>query len=167
MKACDLFSQISPGLGAEIVRYLRTDLRDVYRATLATLAKNKKLRLEFVQKKSGDQQIAWMLDALRLKINDEVGHQILQVWLMKAEAPMLITFLDALEIAHDGNGAIDGDFPDDFDASKLQAAITALLDKHPAEKATVYLRAFQLQRPGGWPVLATAIDAEPRLRLGA
>jgi len=167
MKACDIFRQLSPVLGTEIIRFLRTDLKEVYRATLGTLAQQKKLRPEFVQKKPADQQIAWILDALRFKAGEAVGEQVLQVWLMKAESPMLVTFLDALEIPHDGNGGIDGEIPKDLDPSKAKAAVATLLEKHPSEKASVYLHIFQLQQPGGWPSLAEAIAAEPRIKLGA
>ncbi len=167
MKACDIFQQISPSLGTEIIRYLRTDLKEVYRATVATLAQQKKLRPEFIQKKPGDQQIAWILDSLRFKTSEAVGEQILQVWLMKAQSPMLVDFLDALEIPHDGTGGIDGDIPKDFDAAKARAAVQSLLEKHPAEKAAVYLQVFQNQQAGGWPSLADAMAADPRLKLGA
>jgi hypothetical protein len=167
MKACEIFQQISPALGTEIIRYLRNDLKEVYRAAVTTLAQQKKLRPEFVQKKPGDQQIAWILDALRFKVSEAVGEQILQVWLMKAESPMLVTFLDALEVPHDGSGGIDGEIPKDFEPAKARAGVAALVDKHPAEKAAVYLQVFQLQQAGGWPAIAEAIAAEPRLKLGA
>ena len=167
MKACEIFQKISPALGTEIIRYLRTDLKDVYRATVTSLAQQKKLRPEFVQKKPGDQQIAWILDALRFKVSEAVGEQLLQVWLMKAESPMLVTFLDALDVPHDGTGGIDGDIPKDFDEAKAKAAVAALMEKHPAEKAAVYMHVFQMQQPGGWPSLAAAVAAEPRLTLGA
>lgn len=167
MKACEIFQQVSPALGTEIIRYLRTELKEVYRAAVTTLAQQKKLRPEFVQKKSGDQQIAWILDSLRFKASEAVGEQVLQVWLMKAESPMLVTFLDALDVPHDGQGGIDGEIPKDFDAAKAKAAVAALVDAHPPEKAAVYLQIFQLQQPGGWPALAEAMAAEPRLKLGA
>lgn len=167
MKACDIFRQISPDLGSEIIRYLKSDLKEVYRATLTTLAQQKKLRPEFIQKKPGDQQIAWILDALRFKTSEAVGEQVLQVWLMKAEGPMLVTFLDAMGIPHDGQGGIDGEIPKDFDPAKVRSAVTTLLDQHPAEKASVYLHIFQLQQPGGWPSLTAAMEAEPRIKLGA
>jgi hypothetical protein len=167
MKACEIFQQLSPALGTEIIRYLRTDLKEVYRAAVTTLAQQKKLRPEFVQKKTGDQQIAWILDSLRFKTSEAVGEQILQVWLMKAESPMLVTFLDALDIPHDGKGGIDGEIPKDFDPGKAKAAVAAALDKHPAEKVAVYLNIFQLQQAGGWASLAEAIAAEPKIKLGA
>lgn len=167
MKACEIFQQLNPSLGTEIIRYLRTDLKEVYRAAIGTLAQQKKLRPEFVQKKSGDQQIAWVLDSLRFKASEAVGEQVLQVWLMKAEAPMLVTFLDALGVPHDGSGGIDGEIPKDFEPAKAKAAVTALLEKHPADKAAVYLHIFQLQQAGGWPAISDAMAAEPRLKLGA
>jgi hypothetical protein len=50
---------------------------------------------------------------------------------------------------------------------KTVAGVAALLEKHPAESAAVYLHIFQLQQPGGWPSLSEAMAAEPRLKLGA
>ena len=107
MKACEIFQRISPALGAQIVGYLRDEQKDVYRATVATLAQHRKLRPQFVQKKTREQQAAWILETLRLKTSEAVGEQLLQVWLMKAQSPMLVKFLDALGISHDGNGAVD------------------------------------------------------------
>jgi hypothetical protein len=80
---------------------------------------------------------------------------------------MLITFLDAIDIPHDGKGGIDSDIPKDLDPVKAVAGVAALLEKHPAESAAVYLHIFQLQQPGGWPSLSEAMAAEPRLKLGA
>lgn len=167
MKACEIFQHISPALGSEIVRYLRTDLRDVYRATVATLAQQRKLRPQFIQKKTGEQQTAWILDTLKLKTSEAVGEQILQVWLMKGQSPMLVAFLDSLGIPHDGQGGIDSDIPKDIDAAKVKPAVQALLEKFPAENVAVYLHIFQLQQPGGWPAIAEALAGEPKLTLGA
>jgi hypothetical protein len=167
MKACELFQSLSPTLGTEIIRYLRSEHKDVYRATVATLAQQRKLRPQFVQKKTGEQQIAWILETLKLRSSEAVGEQLLQVWLMKAQSPMLIQFLEALEIPHDGNGGVDGEIPSDFEAARVEAAVSGLLEKFPAESVAVYLHIFQLQQPGGWPAIESVLAAEPRLALGA
>jgi hypothetical protein len=165
MKACDIFQSISPSLGAEIIRFLRSEHKDVYRATVATLAQHRKLRPQFVQKKPGDQQVAWVLDTLKRRTSEAVGEQLLQVWLMKAQSPMLVRFLDALGIPHDGNGGVDGDIPSELDQEKVRAAVDDLLGAFPAEAVAIYLHVFQLQQPGGWESLATVLGSEPRLAL--
>jgi hypothetical protein len=166
MKACDIFQSITPSLGADIIRFLRSEHKDVYRATVASLAQQRKLRPQFVQKKSGDQQVAWILDTLRLRTSETVGEQLLQVWLMKAQSPMLVRFLDSLGIPHDGNGGVDGEIPRELDAAKVQTAVGDLLSTFPPEVVAIYLRVFQLQQPGGWSSIASAIATEPRLGLG-
>lgn len=167
MKACQLFQKISPALGQEIISYLREEQKEVYRATLVTLAGQRKLRPQFVQKKSRDQQAAWILETLKMRSSEGVGEQLLQVWLMKAESPMLVTFLDHLGVPHDGQGAIEQDLPSSFEAARVTAGVAGLLEKFPAEKVAVYLHIFQLQQPGGWPEIASELQARPELSLGA
>jgi hypothetical protein len=77
---------------------------------------------------------------------------------------LLGDFLDALGIEHK-EGAVD-DLPKTIDDDKLKAAVQIILEKHPAEKAAVYLNAFAEMNEVDWPNLKTALDAEPRLQLG-
>ncbi|MGI8603229.1 MAG: hypothetical protein ACR2OZ_09540 [Verrucomicrobiales bacterium] len=165
MKACELFQKISPSLANNIIGYLRDQQKEVYRAAVGTLATQRKLRPQFVQKKSREQQAAWILDTLKLRSSESIGEQVLQVWLMKAKAAMLVQFLNALGIAHDGNGAVD-DLPSTLDAAKLKEALDKLLENFPGEDVAVYLNIFQLQQPGGWPEVSEALASDPRLKLG-
>ena len=85
---------------------------------------------------------------------------------MKAQSAMLVQFLDALGIAHDGQGAVE-ELPQTLDTSRFQPALDELLAKFPAENAAVYLHVFNLQQPGGWPEITRAIETDPRLALGS
>jgi len=165
MRAFEIFRTISPSLGDEIIRSLREHQREVYRAALATLAQQKKLRPQFVQKKTTDQQITWILETLKFKTSDTVAEQILQVWLMKQQSPMLVQFLDAVDVGHDGAGAVD-DLPKELETDKVKTAIDGLLGNFPAESVAVYLQIFQLQQPGGWPAVAEVLAQDPRLQVG-
>lgn len=167
MKACELFQKMPPALSAEIIAYLRQELREVYKATLITLAQQRKLRPQFVQKKPGAEQQAWIVETLRLRTSEAVAQQVLQVWLMKAQSPMLVTFLDELGLPHDGNGGIEEDIPKEIPGEKFRPAVDKLLATYPPEKVAVYLHVFQLQQPGGWPPLGEILATEPRLQLGA
>jgi HEAT repeat protein len=165
MKACEIFQKISPALGHEIIGYLRDEQKEVYRATINALAQRRQLRPQFVQKKSRAEQAAWILDTLRFRTCEAVGEQLLQVWLMKGQQPMLVAFLDALGIAHDGKGVVE-EIPPDLDAAKVQEAAAGLLEKFPADHVAIYLHIFQLQQRGGWAAIASVLESEPRLKLG-
>lgn len=148
---------MSPQLGAEVLGFFREQEKKAYNTALASLAQQRRLRPVFVQKKPRDQQIAWLLGNLALKTNDQLGEHLLQVWLMRAQSPMLVSFLDAMKIEHDGEGAVE-DLPDSLDPETLTRAVDALLESHPAEVVGVYLETFQLQRPGGWEELAAELS---------
>jgi hypothetical protein len=164
MKACEIFQKLDPALGSEIIGFLREEQKDVYRATVTTLAQHRHLRPQFVQKKSRAEQAAWILETLKFKTSESIGEQLLQVWLMKSQTAMLAEFLDALGITHDGKGAVE-EIPPDLDGSKVQPAVGKLLEKFPADKVAIYLHIFQLQQSGGWPAISAAIESEPRLQL--
>ena len=67
MKACEIIQSLTPALGHEIISYLRDNQKDIYRAVLTTLAGQRKLRPQFVQKKSGEQQAPWILESLKFR----------------------------------------------------------------------------------------------------
>jgi hypothetical protein len=59
-----------------------------------------------MQKKTREQQAAWLIDFLKTKPFDGVTEQLLQLWLLKGKVPMLTSFLDAAGIKHDGKGQV-------------------------------------------------------------
>ena len=164
MKAYQLFQYISPGLATDIVKAMQAEQREAYRAALAKLAEQKRLRPIFVQRKSRDDQALWMANQLQLKLSDEIAESLLQVWLIKCQKDLIIGFLDKAGIEHDGEGSIE-DLPKSLDKKKLSQAIEAALAEHPHEVVAVYLRVFQLQEGAGWPEIAGHLDTDERLRL--
>ena len=165
MKAQQLIQSISPDLQQEILNHLFKEHKRAYQMVLNTLAANRKLRPVFLERKNKDDQFTFVLDQLRLRANDGVAEQIIQLWLLKAQQPLLKTFLDAVGIEHT-DGQVET-LPEDISDEKAKAGVEALLAEHPAEKAAVYLGMFQMQRPEGWASLAKAIEAEPKLQLPA
>lgn len=165
VKAFEILEQASPDLGRQMLRFFREHERDVYRTTLASLAGQRRLRPVFIQKKPVEQQIDWILSNLNRRQGDAVAEHLLQVWLMKGHSAMLVDFLDAAGIAHDGEGGVD-DLPETLDAGRVASAVDALEAKYPAELVSVYLRVFQLQQPGGWPEIAEILANRPALALG-
>ncbi len=165
MTACDIFKSISPELGSEVLGFIQKNHKDVFRATVTTLAPQRKLRPVFVERKPPAEQLRWVLDTLRFRTSEAVGEQILQVWLMKSESAMLVDFMDALGLEHDGNGAVE-DLPLELDAEKTKTAVASLLEKYDPAKVAIYLHVFQLQQSGGWPPLTDILASEPKLKLG-
>jgi hypothetical protein len=165
MTAYQIFQKMSPDLGLTIAGWLRDAERDVFRTALTSLAQLRKLRPVFVTRKSKPEQSAWMIEQLKLRGNEAVAENLLQIWLMKGRSEMLREFLDAVGIPHDGKGAVDGDLPATLDADKVKAGAAALLEKYPSAEVAVYLNLFQLQQPGGWPPIDEVIAADSRLKL--
>lgn len=163
--AYELFQEMKPETALSVFQYLRDEQREVYKATISSLAANRKLRSVFIQRKPVAEQIDWMLKNVKLRGSSEVAAQILQLWLLKAHTAVLTDFLDGLGIEHDGNGAAD-DLPDDLDAKKLKSTVGGMLKKHDHEIVRIYLHIFQTQRSDGWPELTELIAATPELRFG-
>jgi hypothetical protein len=166
MKSHQLFSAISPALQQEIINYLQTETREAFRTALYQIGAQKKFRPQYFQTKTREQQASWLLDHLKMKAYDGVSEQILQLWLLKAKTTMLVSFLDAADIKHDGNGQVD-DLPAELASDKVEAGIEAMLKDHPAEQVSLYLNVFQLQRPGGWSGVGEALTKRADMKLGA
>jgi hypothetical protein len=166
MRANQLLQAIGPELRAQIVTYLQNDQRAAYKAVIESLAAGRKLRSAFVLEKSRAKQAEWLLEQLNTKANEGVTAQVFQIWLLKGQAQMLITFLDAAQIAHDGKGGVT-ELPEVIEDDKAEAAVVALLAAFPAQQAALYLHMFQDQRLGGWDSLTKAIETRPELKLEA
>lgn len=146
--------------------YLQTEQRPAYKAVIDSLAPQRRLRPSFILEKSRAKQAEWLLEQLNTRTNEEVTAQIFQIWLLKGNEKMLITFLDAAGIVHDGKGEVS-DLPEEISDEKAEASVTALLAAYPAKEVALYLHMFQEQRPEGWPSLTKAIEAHPELKLEA
>ena len=155
---------MTPATSQAITGWLRETEKAVFSSALASLAAQRKLRPIFVTRKTRSEQIAWMAEQLKSKLNEAIGENLLQIWLMKGRPSMLISFLNSLGVPHDGNGGIEGDIPSTLEPAKVKAGALALLEAHPAEEVAIYLNLFQLQQAGGWSELAEVINSEPRLQ---
>jgi hypothetical protein len=84
---------------------------------------------------------------------------------MNNEKSMLVDFLEALGIEHK-DGAVDN-LPETVEDEKLKSAVESLLTKHPKEKVTVYLHAFDEMNEVQWGNLKGVLESDTRLQLGA
>ncbi len=166
VKAFQLFQAMSPQLAADVFRSLRENSREIYKGALISLANERRLRPVFIQRKSVDAQIDWLVKTVKLKSSDGAAEHILQIWLLKCHKDLLVDFLDAVGVPHDGDGSVE-ELPDELDAQKVGPAIDKLLETRSPELVATYLWMFQTQKPGGWPPLTVRLHEDPRLRFGA
>jgi len=166
MKAFEIFQEISPETTQSVFQFLRDEQREVYTASLSSLAANRKLRPVFVQRKPAAAQIEWLAKNIKLRGSAEIAEHAMQLWLMKAHQDVLVQFLDGVGIEHDGEGAAE-DLPDELDAKKVKTTVEKLLQNHNPEVVKIYLNVFQLQRSNGWAAISDVIAATPALQFGA
>ena len=165
MTAYQLYSAISKDLQSEIITYLDKEHRQAYRMVLGTLSAQRKLRPVFMERKQRPEQHKFINEQLRVRPNNSVTEQVIQIWLLKSQQGMLKAFLDALGIEHK-DGEVEN-LPEEISQEKAAAAIAALLAEYPAERAALDLHMLQMQRANGWPGLTAAIAAEPKLQIAA
>jgi hypothetical protein len=165
MKTLNLIQAISPDLQKEIVQHMYVNHKPAFRMVQGQLATARKLRPVFLQSKTREDQINWLLTQIRMKVSETMADQVIQLWLLKGQQKMLAAFLDATGIEHK-EGEVE-DLPEEITKEKATDGIKALLKDFPAEHAAIYLNMFQRQKEGGWPGLTEAMAAFPELELKA
>ena len=166
MNAFQLFQAVSPELRTEILTWMQKEARDAFNTAMFEVGIKRKLRPQYFNSKSPAARVTWLAPYLGWKAYDGVTEQVLQLWLLKAKTPMLVAFLDAAGIKHDGNAQVD-DLPDDLDAKSVKAGVDAMLKDHPGEQVAIYLNLFQRQKEGGWPAVTAELEQRDELKLEA
>lgn len=165
MTSYEIFGRCSFQLANEIFGYLLEKEKPVYRAVIQNLANQRKLRPVFIERKPKPERHTWLQQALARKPADDLATQVLQIWLLGGQQPLICQFLDALEIKHDGKGVVD-QLPAEPEPAKLQAAIDLILEHHSPETAAIYLHLFRMMDDAGWKHLDEILDNDARLKLG-
>ena len=78
MKSHQIFQNISPELGAEILNFLREHEKAVYKTVIQGLANQRNLRAIFVERKPRDERHAWMKAALSRPVSDTLATHLVQ-----------------------------------------------------------------------------------------
>jgi hypothetical protein len=164
MKAFQIFQAISPELRTEILAWMQKEARDAFTTALFEVGMKRKLRPQYFNSKSPADRVNWLAPYLGWKAYDGVTEQVLQLWLLKAKTPMLVAFLDAAGVKHDGNAQVD-DLPDELDAKKVKSGVDAMLKDSPGEQVAIYLNLFQRQKEGGWPAVSAELETRDELKL--
>jgi hypothetical protein len=164
MTSYEIFGQCSSQLANEIFVYLQEKEKPVYRAVIQNLANQRKLRPVFVERKPKPERHTWLQQALARKPADDLATQVLQIWLLGAQQPLICQFLDALEIKHDGKGVVD-QLPPEPETEKLRSAIDLILEHHSPQMVTIYLHLFLMMDDAGWARLREILGTDDRLKL--
>jgi hypothetical protein len=160
----EIFAHLPAPISEQLFGFLFEKEKPLYKATIDTLSKQRKLRAVFVERKPRAERHEWMREVLARKINDGVAAHLLQIWLVGAHAKLLCDFLDGLGIAHDENGTIE-ELPAAPEKMKLKAVIDDVLTKHDPGVVAVYLHAFQALDDHGWATLEELLGEDARLKM--
>ncbi len=166
MKPFEIFCQLAPAQAEPIFAYLLASDKDLYRATIESLAKQRNLRAVFVTRKTPAERHAWMRDVLSKKASSPICAHLLQTWLVGAHSNLLCDFLDSLSIAHDEKGTVEN-LPPAPDKEALRAAVEKLLAKYDRTLVAIYLQSFQALDDTGWTCLDELLAEDDRLKIGA
>lgn len=164
LKCHELIGFVSPALAQGILEYAYESDKPLYRAILAAVAAANHVRPVFLERKPRVQRHVDMLGALTRPRLEEAAANLLRGWLLKAEKPLIVSFLDALGIKHE-EGVVE-EFPATVEDAKLIGAIEGLLASYDREKAIIYLNLLKATNGVNWPKLDELLDKEPRLQLG-
>ena len=94
-----------------------------------------------------------------------MGEHLFQLFFMKGNEELLVTFCDSMGIEHDGKGSVEGELPESLDADKVKAAVSALLEKFDHKLVTAYLYIFNLQTKDGWDSITNVLESDKSLTL--
>ena len=165
LKPHEIFARMSPAVATQLLSFLQEKETRLYKATIETVAKSRKLRPVFIEKKSMVEQYAWIHKTLKLNPCENIGEHLLQAYLMAGQQSLLAMFCDGMGIPHDGKGSVVGDLPKNLDTERLNTTIDRLVDVFDPKLLTLYLHCFNMQVAGGWPVLTAKIESDERLVL--
>jgi hypothetical protein len=162
----DIFIQMPESTCTALLGEIYENEKPLYKNLIENLAKQRKLRPVFIERKPRVERFAWLKEALGRRQNEPIAANLLQIWLVSRHSAMLCDFLDSLGIKHDDNGTVE-QIPAQPERPALEAAVASLLDKYESPLVAVYLNAFQALDQNGWPLLDEILAEDPRLRLAA
>jgi len=165
LTAHELFGFMSPALAGDILTFTFESEKPTYRATLNAVAEARRVRPVFLEHKPKAERNTLILGSLTKPALELVAANLLRTWLLKKHKPMLVDFLNALDIKNE-EGVVEG-LPASVDDAKLLAAVDGLLAKHPPEAVAVYLNAFNDMNEANWPNLKALLENDARLQLGS
>ncbi|MDR1146087.1 MAG: hypothetical protein LBK71_08140 [Verrucomicrobiales bacterium] len=141
MRAFEIWPKLSKELNHEILETACLHEKRLYRHTVQDLSEAMRKRMPAVLELPRATRHELFQPLLGWSKFDVLGHNLVINWLRVAGEPMMVAFLDAVEVRHDGRGCTEN-FPATVAAAKLATACQLLYEKFPAEKVTLYLQLF-------------------------
>ncbi len=166
MSPNDVFVRMPESTCSAMLSDIFENEKSLYKNLIENLARQRKLRPVFIERKPRAERFAWIKEALGRRQNEPIAGNLLQIWLVSRHSKMLCDFLDSLGIKHEENGTVDS-IPSQPRKPVLESAVAALVEKYDPTIVAVYLHAFQALDESGWPLLDEIIAADPRLQLAA
>ena len=162
LNSFELLGFISPDLSNRILTDTAEDNRDVYDATLAGVAKLRRMRPQFLKRLPKPARHKLVIESLKRPAFEETATQLLSGWLIKHQVEMLKQFLDTLKIDHE-DGVVEN-LPPEVSDDDLNAAIDVLLSTHDREIVILYLHAFHSMNDAGWSNLEALLENDHRVQ---
>lgn len=156
MHATELWAVLSADLNHEILETSYINEKKLYRRVVEDLAANLRKKPSIILETPRLLRHELFRPLLQLPHFHVVTQNLMILWLARTQVPMMTTFLDSLEIKHDGKGSVDV-FPESVDKTKLAQAVTILYNSFPEEKVTAYLSVLDSVAGVNWPDLVPLI----------
>ena len=86
LKPHEIFARMPPAVGESLFSFLMEKEHALYKTTIDTLAKQRKLRTIFVERKPKIERNAWLKEVVGKKVNAPIAAHLLQIWLVGAHA---------------------------------------------------------------------------------
>lgn len=164
MKAYELFRHLD---GREIDELVRSACMDpeIPEKIAGGVLTYRKIPLRRFAKLPEETRKAYVRRTLRDKQAADLSLYVVSAALTRTHAEMISSFLDAVELPHEGPSLnVEGAIPEPA-AKKLKSAVDKLLHAHPAREAALYLHAFASQPDVSWPALDERLATDPKLKV--
>lgn len=166
MTSTEIFQALGRELSVQVVTELCEQDKGVFRTALGALAKQRKMRPQYFERKSKAERCQWMAAELARKQSRDLALEVLQTWILRCHTRMVLDFLERLGIAHDGQGLIQ-ELPPEPEPEVLRAAVEDLVARYPRHAVAVYLELFAQMEEPGWPGLRKLLKEREELRVAA
>jgi len=163
MRPQDVVATVEPERWETILTALRENAPELWRDLERGAMADQRVPPKLWQRYSVEQRRTAIRRALRAPASTRLALDAVREYLLVAQRPMLIRFLDALGIPHE-EGALGEEPLDEPEPARLDAAVDALLAEFPRPDVLLYLRTFAAHESAPWPRLAerlAALEEEP------
>ncbi|MDE1170668.1 MAG: hypothetical protein PW734_05570 [Verrucomicrobium sp.] len=166
MPSYSTWAALTPEEAHAIFLCVQETQKKLYRSAIDTFSKPLGLRPNLLLEMPKTERHAAFGRILAHPQMEEVGFNFLCHWLVEGNAPLLVAWLDALGIAHDGKGMVE-DFPPEPSTEALKKAADAVLAQFEPRLVAIYLRTFNDIDGVQWDGLEKLVETDPRLKLEA